>query len=87
MLKLSKMTSPQKNWEIGGNIRGLGPRNKFVAQLLDSLGPASYLEKIFFAHIGNYKYRQLHFFYLTARIELGVLFFYNKKKFLSNLDF
>ena len=32
----------------------LGPRNKVGAQLHDSLGPASNLQKIFCAHIGNY---------------------------------
>ena len=31
-----------------------GPRNKVGAQLHDSLGPASNLQKIFCAHIGNY---------------------------------
>ena len=30
------------------------PCNKFESQLLDSLGPATNLEKIFCAHIGNY---------------------------------
>ena len=33
---------------------GWGPRNKFGAQLHDSLGSASNLEKIFCSHIGNY---------------------------------
>ena len=45
---------------------GWGPHNKVGAKLLDSLGPASNLEKIFYAHTENYtqkKYIYLNLFF------------------------
>ena len=75
--------------------RKSGPRNKVGAQLHDSLGPASNLQKIFCAHIENYTPpppiqlnggRGLLDFFYCKTSQNKVFFIYsllNNKKFIS----